>query len=189
MKIFQILTRKSFALQLLMKIYITRYNKEIVSLVDKIIDVYRQNSHSNVHKRYMLMNRFCNHTEMIFKLGSALYSLSVISYFLYPIYIYVLDREYMVLLPLYLPGVNEQSISGYTVLITFHIFLLIFGFVGSCASDFLFTMIIINARVMSNILRDNVNELNEILATKNYEKVTMKMKLKNIFLIHQEMTK
>lgn len=70
----------------------------------------------------------------------------------------------------------------------FHIILTTFEFIGSCCSDFCFTMIITNVPLMANILSENIDELIEIVRAKTQDRLHANMKFRNISLIHKEIT-
>lgn len=168
--------------------YSVRYKDEILGMINKIIYVYKQNSNEKAYKRFRMCQQFMFYTEWIFKVGMGLYSLSLVSYYSYPLYVYVMKNEVTVIVDLYLPGVDEKSKAGYVTLLIFHIILTLTAFIGSCCSDFLFTMIIINVPLMANIFNANVNEINEILSDEKYDRFYAKMKFRNIILIHKEIT-
>lgn len=89
---------------------------------------------------------------------------------------------------IYLPGVDETTTAGYVAHVIFHILGLTSGFLASCGSDFLITMQIINVPLMANIMRENILELNEIIRDEKHDHFHAKMKLRNILLIHKEIT-
>lgn len=117
-----------------------------------------------------------------------MYSVSLFTYYLFPLYVYVTENELIPIVDLYLPGVDETTTAGYFAYLIFHMILTSFGFIGSCCSDFLFTMMIINVPFMANILSENFDELNEILRDKEHDRLHVKMKFRNILLIHKEYT-
>lgn len=155
-------------------------------MTDKIIDIYKQNSDIKAHNRYRMCRRFTLYTEYIFKIGMVLYTFSVFTYYLYPIYVYVTEKRLLLIVDLYLPGVDESTTSGYAIYFCFHMILTSYAFLGSSCTDFLFTMIIVNVPFMANILSENIDELNEILRTGEYDPYHAKMKFRNILLIHKE---
>lgn len=174
--------------QLLIKIYSVRYQNEILGMINKIVDIYKQNSNTKAYKRYRMCRRFTLYTEYIFKIGMVLYFVSISTFYLYPLYVYVTENEVAMIVDLYLPGVDESTIAGLVTHIIFHIILTTAAFMGSTSSDFLFTMIIINVPLMANILSENIDELNEIVRVEKHDRHHAKMKFRNILLIHKDIT-
>lgn len=99
-----------------------------------------------------------------------------------------MERKMIVIVDLYLPGIDETTKTGYVIHFVFHIILNSCAFMGSTCSDFCFTMIITNVPLMANILNENIDELNEIIRDKNQDRFNAKMKFRNILLIHKEIT-
>lgn len=157
-------------------------------MIDKIVDIYRQNASSNAYRRYRMCQRFALYTEFIFKIGMVLYLFSVSTYYVYALFVYVMEKKLVMLMYLFFPGLDESTNAGYVVHLVFHIILTTFGFIGSCGSDFCFTMIITNVPLMANILSENIDELNEIVRAKMHDRLHAKMKFRNILLIHKEIT-
>lgn len=172
--------------QILIKLYSIRYRVAIIGMIDKIINIYTQNSNIKAFKRYQLCERFTFYTEYIFKIGMSLYSLSVTTYYLYPAYTYITERKLIPIIDLYFPGIDENTPTGYVTYLIFHTTLSVLALIASSCSDFLFTMIIINVPFMATILSENIDELNEILRDEDHDRHFAKMKLRNIILIHKE---
>lgn len=171
-----------------MKIYSVRYKDDILGMIVKVVDIYKQNSSTKAYKRYRMCLRFTLYTEYIFKCGMVLYSLSLLTYYLYPLYVFVTEKKLIPIVDLYLPGVDETTNVGYVTLAIFHIILTSCAFMGSTSSDFLFTMLISNVPLMANILSENIDELNEIVGAEKHDRYLAKMKLRNIILIHKDIT-
>lgn len=171
-----------------MKIYSIRYADIIVGLVDKLVDIYKVNSKVTAHNRQEMLERYLTFTEYLFKIGLFLYIMATSGYFIYPFYRYVKFNEIIPIIPMFLPFVNEDSTIGFSILTFFHLNAILYGLLGCACSDFSFTMIIVNVPIFSNIIGDNITELNEMLKQKRPDPVLIKAKLRNILLQHQETT-
>lgn len=169
------------------KMYANRYRAIILEMVLKIISIYEQNSPKSERRRLELCTKFANYTEIIFLGGMVLYTISVTTYLLPPLYIYLTEQRVELILPVFIPGVDENTDTGKVIHYTFHLTCIILAFFGSTSSDFTFTMIIINAPVMAKILGINVGELNEMMAEKKPDPLMIKFKFRNILLIYREM--
>lgn len=66
-------------------------------------------------------------------------------------------------------------------------FLLVLSFIGISCSDLLFTKLIANSPIMANLIEMKVEELNVCLEEKLDDSM-IKFKLRNILLMHREMT-
>lgn len=157
-------------------------------MVNKLHAVYKANVNTKVLRRRTLFDRFAFYTEMVFKCGTFLYFLSVVAYFVYPIYMYWFKREIVTLMPIYIAGINEDTASGFVIVSCYHVILLLVAFIAASAVDFLFTMLIVNTPVMAVLIEMEVEELNDILSRRKIDVLLMKSKFRNILLMHGEMT-
>lgn len=156
-------------------------------LVQRLVEIYKQNSYTNDVKRKNMIERFVFYTEYIFKVGVSAYTLCALILLLVPIYIYFVDGGRIVLFNFFFPGTDETTFLGCVINFVLQVLELFFGLVGSAGSDFFFAMLIINVPVMSNILKDNFYEMNEILKEKKIDKLKVHGKFLNIILIYREM--
>lgn len=157
-------------------------------MINYLYEIYKVNAATKCQKRTSLFNRFAFYTEVVFKCGTLLYLLSISSYFLYPIYMYLFKGEVIVVLSIYFPGVDETTTGGYIFLLCYHITVLVLALIAVSACDFLFTMLIVNTPAMAILIEDEVQQLNGILTSQEVDVPLMKSKLKNILLMHREMT-
>lgn len=154
-----------------------------------ILNIYKENGTSKKLKRIELFATYAMITEYVIKIGTCLYALSLLAYFLNPIYMYLFKNEIEPLIPVYLPLINSNTINGYLILFAYHILVMISAFFGSSAVDFLFTGIIVNAPILAALINDDVDDLNEILSKKTTINANMaRQRLQNILLMHQEFT-
>lgn len=173
--------------QLVIKIYGCYFNgMEWYGMTRKIIDIYKQNSHAIHRKRQKLCQRFIFYSECILKIGGCTYAIAALTFLAYPIYMYLAENQLIPITTVYLPGIDETTGWGYVVLILFDLVQVYGAFFGTAGSDFLFTMLIANVPIMAHIFSDSINELNDIIQEKNYNRLMMKMKLRHILLQHKE---
>lgn len=143
-------------------------------------EIYKLNAKTNDS------DRFAFYTECIFKCGFALNLSSILSYFVYPLYMYFFQGSIITLLPTYIPGIDENTITGYVIISFYHIMLLSVALVAASACDFLFTMIITNTPVMAELIAMEVQKLNELLTSEKVDVPLAKATFKNILLMHRE---
>lgn len=175
-------------LQFSVKVYSVKYSDNITWMINYLYEIYKTNAATNCGRRASLFNRFAFYTEIVFMCGILLYFLSMVSYFLYPIYMYLFDGEIVTLIPTYFPGINEKSYSGFIILSCYQILLIFLAFIAASACDFLFTMLIVNVPVMAILIEMEVEQLNDILTSQKVDEPLAKSKFRNILLMHREMT-
>lgn len=174
--------------QFCVKTYSVKYSDNITWMINYVHDIYKINAATKCRQRAELFDRFAFYTEIIFKVGFLLYAVSMLSYFVYPFYMYLFKGEVVALIPTYAPGINEKSFSGFITLTCYHLLLMALAVIAVAACDLLFTMLIANVPVMANLIAMEVQELNEILTSKRVDELRVKFKLRNIFLMRREMT-
>lgn len=174
--------------QFIVKVFSVKYSEEITWMINTMHDVYKVNVKTSVFRRKALFDRFAFYTEIVFKCGTILYGLSVLSYFAYPLYMYLMEKKIVTVMPTYIPGIDEDSVGGFVITTGYHIIVLAFGMIAASACDFLFMMIIVNIPVMAELIKMEVQQLNEILTSEKVDMSLMRYKLRNILLMHREMT-
>lgn len=166
--------------------YSAKYGPMVVEVMDKITAVYEANSKSTSVKRLKLLKLFSIVTEVVIKGGSAVYCLAGIFYLINPIYSYFWKHELIPLIPVYIIFVDETTKNGFILLTIVHISFMVLTISGTAGTDFMFAMIIVNVPVLSTIFVDNIEELNEMLRADTVNVPLVKVKLKNILLMHRE---
>lgn len=170
------------------KIFSVKHSEDLVGSINYLNDIYRVNMASKDKGRLRYFDSYARYTEIVFKCGTFLYLLSTLSYFLNPLYIYWYKQELVTLLPTYVPGIDENSVKGYVILTFYHILLMGLAFIASVAIDFLYTMIIVNTPILAILIEFQVKQLNEFLVETPNDLSMIKFKLRNILLMHREMT-
>lgn len=165
-----------------------KYSDNITWMINYLYDIYKVNAATKDRRRASLFNRFAFYTEIIFKCGSLLYFLSAVTYLVYPFYVYFFEGEIITLVPLYAPAIDEKTLSGFIILTCYHLILMVFTLIGATACDFLFSMLIANTPVLAILIEMEVQQLNDMLTSQKVDVPLMKFKLRNILLMHREMT-
>lgn len=111
-------------------------------------------------KRLMMFHRFVEYTEVIFKIGTLLYSATVIAYLLYPLFMYFHANEIVPMLLVTVPFVDESTANGFMLLSGFHIVCLTMALAACASVDFSFTMIVANMLLISNIFDAAICDIN-----------------------------
>lgn len=169
--------------------YSVKYGRIIVGMMDKLIEIFAANAKSNSRSRSILINKYALITEIVLIVGCTVYAFAGAFYFLNPIYSYYWRNEIVPLIPIYFPFINENTTGGFILLTSMHVVYVTMAVIASACTDFMFTMIIVNMPVMSNIFSDNIRELNASLREELVDQVFTKAKFKNILLLHREFWK
>lgn len=174
--------------QVFAKIHALNYSDDISWMANFILGIYKVNSTVKDKKRLKMFHTCSLASELIFKLCGFLYFSFSLTYAVYPVYMYFFQNEVVSALQTFLPGVDETTTEGFIVTVMYHMILIILGSIGFAASDLLITLIIINTPIMAASIEDEINQLNDMLRKKNNDSLAIKYKLRNIFLMHQDMT-
>lgn len=170
------------------KMYSVKHSDNITWMINFLHGIYKVNAATNCPRKASLLNRFALYTEIVFYGSVLLYILSGIGYLLYPIYMYVVEGEIVVMIPTYMPGINEETPSGFIVLTCLHLILLIASVIGAAACDIMFTMLIANTPIMANLIKVEVEQLNDALTSEKVDKLLVKFRFRNMLFMHREMT-
>lgn len=142
---------------------------------------------SNVRQR--LFQKFATYNFYVVFIGIILYALSAIAYLVYPFIMYYLERKFVPLLTIFVPGVDEKTIDGYITLSCIHIIILLVASLGLAGVDLFYAILLVNIPVMSNLVKIECTDLNALLKEKPKLDYLWKQKFKNILLMHLEETK
>lgn len=170
----------------MIKMYSVKHGKIVVEVMDKFIDIYMMNAKTDKRSRQKLLHKYGFYTEVVLKGGFILYCLAVAFYFINPLYSYFFRNEIVALIPLYFPYFDENTKAGFIGISVIHIIFFVVSVVGSACTDFMFIMIIVNVPFLSNIFKDNLSDVNEMLREEEVNILFVKAKLRNILLMHRE---
>lgn len=175
-------------LQCAIKIYHIRYVEDLQWIIRFIQKLYRVHIKTKSRERLEYFSKFAFGTEVFFKVIATLYLLSVFTFFPYPLYMYYFKNEVVTIIPMYLPGVDETQWSGYILLSAYQILIFILATGGVLACDFFMAIIIISTLIFAKLISLDMEQINNDLLEKN-STLTVKCRLRNILLMHQEMTR
>lgn len=175
-----------FSSQMVVKISSMRYSTELLWMIDYLNDIYKVNITVKDRRRLEILERFSFSMELVYKLGVCLYIVAGIAFLLNPIYMYWFRGEIVTLGPTFVPGIDEKTPKGYIAVTCFHLILIVFTVIASAATDFLFTLFVVNTPLLATLFRDEVNHLNLLLKDNAADSILVKFKLRNILLMHRE---
>lgn len=138
--------------------------------------------------RIVYFEKFAFYTEMLFKVMLTLYILSVFTFLPYPIFMYLFRKEVVTMLGLYMPGIDETTLVGYTFLTIYQFIALLFATLGVCAYDFFIAISTISSLIFSKIISLEMDQIN-IDLEKGESILIVLGRFRNVILMHQEMLK
>lgn len=167
-----------------MKMRSVQYDQQIISLIDQLVDIVKANGKHPSYKRLSTVNRFVIFSENVLKYGLVLNGLPVILNCSIPFYMYFHAGEFFPVTPYHMPFVDDTTFVGYSILMTFQIFALLLGFVGSSCYDFIFLLIVINIPMLAYLFCATIDELNDQAKAAKSNLLVAKAQLRNILLQH-----
>lgn len=165
--------------------YHIRYVDDFMWMLNFIQKLYDVHVKTESHARVEYFRKFGLFTEILFKYLAALVYLACIMYFLTPIYVYVMENKRIPFVPLYAPGIDENTTIGYTILMAYHLMLLFTGCAGFLAFEFLLEINIISSLMFGKLIAMDTEQINNDLDNEMMTDATYR--LRNVFLMHQEM--
>lgn len=157
-------------------------------LITYLEKIYKANEKTRAASRTRIFHRCSFFMEFAIKYGTILYFLSVLSYYAFALYMYVYEHEFVTLLPNYIPGIDYKTKYGYAIYFAYHSISIFFGFIGTSACDFFFVMITFNTPLLAALISEDIAELNDLLAAPRQDSQRIKYHLRNILMMHREMT-
>lgn len=106
-------------------------------------------------------------------------------FFLMPIYMYVMENERIPLMPFYLPGIDETTISGYSVTMVYQSIIFLIGIPAFLAYEFLLEVMIMSSLIFGKLISLDTERINDDLKCGMICNATYRTR--NILMMHQEM--
>lgn len=171
------------------KIASMNHRSKIIRTIDKIVDVYENNSKNVSLERANLLRKTAMITELVLKFGIILY-ISVALFLLgVPIFAYFWQNELRPMYLSFLPFIDETTYTGFAILTLYHIIGAYGAIVGSGCVDFLFPMLVVNVPIFTTIFYDEIREMNEVLKKRERNARLVKMKLRRTIAMFDEIQK
>lgn len=137
---------------------------------------------------YGIMLRWSNLIWNITKIFSLIIMMTLFVVLLYPLFVYVIRRDLVPMLPMFVPGIDETTNLGFAILSGLHIMWATQGAVGLMFADMFYSLILLHVWPMVDIFGSMFEQMNTaILARpKLTESLEIKLWLGNIIKTHQE---
>lgn len=169
----------------MIKIYHIRYVDDLQWIVRCIQDLYKVHSKSRSKKRIKYFQNCVFVTEMIFKVMSTLYLLSVFTFFPYPLYMYYFEHEVVTIIPIHIPFVDDTTFVGYIIVSAYQIILFVLATTGVLACDSYMAIIIVSTLIFAKLIAFDMEQIDDDLLLKD-PMITVRSRFRNILLMHQE---
>lgn len=90
------------------------------------------------------------------------------------------------MIPLYMPGIDETTFSGYVSLLIYQFTCLFCATLGLSACDFFIAIMIVSTLIFSKIISLEIAQIDSDVLEKNSTPI-VRGRFRNILLMHQEM--
>lgn len=106
----------------------------------------------------------------------------------YPVFVFVIRGQFVPMLPMFVPGIDESSSGGFAMLSVLHVFWTIQGAVGLLFADMFYSLILLHIWPMVDIFGSMFEQLNEAIVQrpKLEKSFVVRMWLRNIIMAHRE---
>lgn len=167
--------------------YNFRYAEDFKWVISFIQNLYQIHIKNESRERTIYLHNFAIFTEMLFKIMFVSFFLTCFTFILYPIYMYLIKRELVPIFPLYIPGINETTNTGFIVITIYHFMVLIGVGIGFSSFEILMAIIIINSLIFAKLISIELNHMNTDLNQGNSGMFYANWRLRNIIFMHLEM--
>lgn len=167
--------------------WVTNINaiSECINFVHRI---YQQNTMESDNKSVLLL--IISRMYIAIRILFVTFLLAAIVCILNPIIIYVIFSEVTMLLPIFLPDIDETTINGIIILACFHLIGIYIACIGSSGSDIGHMSLVLNGFAMSELISNEFRRLDKMTKKKNEFSVKdITYTVRNIILMHQDFRK
>lgn len=168
--------------------YNAKYAEDFYWTIHLIQDLYKNHAETDSRDLAEYFNKFSQFTELLLKVMIIVFLTCTAAFPSYSFYMYFVKGELMPIMPLYLPGLDETTIIGFILLNLYHFICATISAVGLSALEFLTAIIIISSLIFSKLISRDLQQINDDLEDGDSGILIIKERLRNIFLMHQELS-
>lgn len=154
-------------------------------MIEILEKIYHQNESSNATNQ-QTMQKYSHGTLQITKLIIALYALCGVVFIVSPFFIYWIFGAVELILPIFIPFVDPTEKSGYIITTCCHVYFVFVACSGYSIADSSLIDLIIHMLLCSDLLRHDLQTLNEMLVKNKYEPIEVRLRFRNILQMHKE---
>lgn len=164
------------------------YANEIFEACDFLSrQIYSRIEFQNKSNNFRTLYKWTKINLKIFKLATILVIITGVTFSVFPIINYYLYGHLDLILEVHIPGLDKETVTGYLSLTFFHVFISVFGLIGTLAADMLVILLILHSLTMSEVFANNIHQLNDKLKkTKKQNTRYVHVFVRNIIQMHQE---
>lgn len=141
-------------------------------------------------KRHAILLKWSRRFKLFLQFFTLMFIVLFIIFTFFPLVVYLVTGEKLVLFPVYLPGVDEETDRGFVILTCVHIFWFLQLCIGLVGSDSLFALMLLHMLPISELFEVSLAEMNDALRKDQMIGQTeyMKMWIRNLLQMHIELT-
>lgn len=127
----------------------------------------------------------------LFKLFAVVIAAPFVVFCMFPVVIYCVTGQRVVLYPTYAPFVDDTTVRGYLILTSIHFSWSVQSAVGLIGGDLLMAFLLLHALPVVELIELSFTEMNEVCKHSRSvsNKILLKMQLRNILQMHKELSK
>jgi hypothetical protein len=166
--------------------FVCKYGEYFEGIVEKVDKLYKNNAKSDRNRSQKLLDclKMC---EIIRRVLAVLYCSASLMFVFIPIYSYIFAEKKVLVLPIYIPYVDENTTNGYTILFVFHMIAVVYTLIGVTWFDISFITFAYHMVAFVDILEMDLNVLREKLLQENNSTTKENQRLiRNIFKFYVE---
>lgn len=135
------------------------------------------------------MNEYSSHAFIITKVLFVLYLLCLFAFYAYPVIIYTFFSMKEPMLPINIPFVDMNTKEGFMITSVYHVVIVYIASIGLGFCDALFLNLVFNVLTMAELQVIQQQKLNEELDIPKFPASAVQIRLRNFFIMNQEMEK
>lgn len=117
----------------------------------------------------------------------ALYPLCPISFWATPILLYLLYGSVELIVPIYIPMIDATEKTGYIITTASHVYFTAMATAGFCFFDSLISNLILHVLVYAELIENDLGALNQMIADGEWNELDLRIRFRNILIMHKEM--
>lgn len=170
-----------------MKLHNNYYTDHISFFYKFLKSLYAANIKNESPYRRKILEMSATATEYLFYFDFLLYASSGLALNIVPVITYFIRGEIVPIVPLMIPGVDETTLRGMCITTAYHVVTVFFTCYGLAIIDLIYAIPVIHSLMVSELINDEIYQLNEYLVQSKVDRVAVKVKFRNILLMHKEM--
>lgn len=163
------------------------YNRrKIAALVKQLESIYISNQNST--KEHMrTMKTYSIYVFRITQLFFLLYFMCMVVFISAPFFIYLLFNVVEPIIPIYIPFVDPTEKIVFIITSGFHVYFIFIATFGFTFVDSLLANLIFYVLMYAGLIEDDLNALNQMISDGEQNGLVLRIRFRNILLMHKEM--